>query len=222
MRLLLSASLLSADMARLRDEMRRVEEAGADLIHVDVMDGHFVPNITLGPVVVRALKRYAARPLDVHIMIRDPEAYADAFLDAGAARLTFHHEAAKDPVALARRIRERGAMPAVSVKPATPIEVLFPYLDEVGMALVMTVEPGFGGQKILPHCLEKVSVLRQKAGDRLDIEVDGGINLDTLPMAVRAGANVFVAGSAIFDSENITGTVREMKRLMAEHARALA
>ena len=218
MKFMLSPSLLSADMACLGDEVRRVEAAGADLIHVDVMDGHFVPNITVGPVVVRGLKRCAARPLDVHIMIENPERYADAFIDAGADILTFHHEAADDPRALAEHIRGRGIKPSVSMKPATPIDVVYPYLDALDMVLIMTVEPGFGGQSMMPECLAKATALRAQAGPDFDIEVDGGVSLETIADAARAGANVFVAGSAIFGSEDMTVTMREMRTLIENNA----
>jgi ribulose-phosphate 3-epimerase len=216
MRLMISPSLLSADMARLGEEVRRVEAAGADLIHVDVMDGHFVPNLTLGPVVVQAIKRHAKRPLDVHLMICDPEKYAGAFLEAGADILTFHIEAAKDVGQLARRIRSCGAKASISAKPATPIEQVFPFLDAVDMVLVMTVNPGFGGQAMMLECLPKISRLRREAGNEFDIEVDGGINLDTIKDVALAGANIIVAGNAIFSSKDPAGMIRRMKARLQE------
>jgi ribulose-phosphate 3-epimerase len=217
MRLMMSPSLLSADMSCLREEIHRVEAAGADLIHVDVMDGHFVPNITLGPVVVKAIKRHTKRPLDVHLMISEPERYVAAFLDAGADIITFHVEAAKDVRLLARMIRNHDAKPSISLRPATPIEEIYPYLDCLDMVLVMTVNPGFGGQELIPECLSKIAALREKAGRDFDIEADGGIHLDTIKDVAKAGANVIVAGSAIFGSKDINATMREMKARLQKY-----
>ena len=219
MRLMMSPSLLSADMSRLREEIKRVEAAGADMIHVDVMDGHFVPNLTLGPVVVKAIKRHAKRPLDVHLMISEPERYVGAFLDAGSNLITFHVEAAKDVRLLAKMIRARGAKASLSLRPATPIEDIYPYLDSLDMALVMTVNPGFGGQELIPECLHKIKALREKAGRKFDIEADGGINLDTIKEVAQAGANVIVAGEAIFGSKDIAATLREMRARLEKYSR---
>jgi len=217
MRLMLSPSLLSADMSCLREEVQRVEAAGADYVHVDVMDGHFVPNLTLGPVVVKWIKRHAKRPLDVHLMISEPERYVGAFLDAGADLITFHIEAAKDVPLLAKRIRDHDAKASISLRPATPIEEIYPYLDSLDMVLVMTVNPGFGGQELIPECLTKIEALRRKAGPKFDIEADGGINLDTVRAVARAGANVIVAGNAIFGSKDLPGTMREMRARLTKY-----
>jgi len=217
MRLMMSPSLLSADMSCLREEIHRVEAAGADMIHVDVMDGHFVPNITLGPVVVKAIKRHARRPLDVHLMISEPERYVGAFLDAGSDVITFHVEAAKDVRLLAKSIRDHDAKASLCLKPDTPIEDIDPYLDTLDMVLVMTVNPGFGGQELIPECLLKIAALRRKVGRKLDIEADGGIHLDTIKDVAQAGANVIVAGSAIFESKDINATMREMKARLEKY-----
>jgi ribulose-phosphate 3-epimerase len=218
MRLMLSPSLLSADMSKLGEEVRRIEAAGADLVHVDVMDGHFVPNITLGPVVVKAIKRHARRPLDVHLMIADPMKYAPAFLDAGSDIVTFHIEATDRPREVLKLIRQRGAKASISVKPATPVEKVFPLLDTLDMVLVMTVNPGFGGQDMIPDCLPKVAALRKEAGDNFDIEVDGGVNLDTIKDVAAVGANVVVAGNAIFGSRDVEQTMRDMRGRLEMHS----
>lgn len=179
-----------------------MEQAGADLLHVDVMDGHFVPNITIGAPVVRSLRRCVGIPLDVHLMIDDPQRYLSDFASAGADILTIHLEAAgDDPAGVLRRIRSLGVKPCISVKPATPVETVFPLLGEVDMVLIMTVEPGFGGQKLIEDTLPKIVSLHaelQRRGLDADIQVDGGVNAGNIGRLSRAGANVFVAGSAIF------------------------
>ncbi len=197
---LIAPSLLSADFARLAEEIARVERAGADWLHVDVMDGHFVPNLTIGPPVVAAIKAVAQRPLDVHLMIEEPLRYAPEFAKAGAHVLTFHVEVApgEQGLAVARAFREQGvALVGVSLKPDTPVEALDAVLGEVDLVLVMSVFPGFGGQRFMPEVLPKVRALRER-GFRGYIEMDGGINARTLPQCAAAGTDVFVAGSAIF------------------------
>jgi ribulose-phosphate 3-epimerase len=207
----IAPSLLSADFGRLADEVRRVEDAGADWLHVDVMDGHFVPNLTIGLPVVEALKRVARRPLDVHIMISDPLAYARRYVEAGATTLTFHVEAAKDAGAVIDAIVAAGGLPAMALNPDTPVERVTPWLERLSMVLVMSVFPGFGGQKFMPEVLPKLTALR-RAGFRGDLEIDGGIGPATIAAAAQAGANVFVAGSAIFGAPDVTARIAELRR----------
>jgi ribulose-phosphate 3-epimerase len=211
---LISPSLLSCDFARLAEEIARVEAAGADWLHVDVMDGHFVPNLTIGPPVVAAIGKVASRPLDVHLMITDPLRYAPEYARAGAHVLTFHYEAAES-VERAREVasafRRAGvAKVGVSLRPRTPVEVLWPLLDEVDLVLVMSVEPGFGGQKFMPEVLPKVRALRERGYDG-HVEMDGGLNDKTTPLCAEAGTNVFVAGSAIFGAEDLAAAIRGLR-----------
>ena len=198
----LAPSILSADFARLADEAARVEGV-ADLLHVDVMDNHFVPNLTLGPVVVDALRRATTLPLDLHLMIEDPDRWAPGYVEQGASLVTFHVEAARDPVQTARAIRSAGGRSGLALKPATPLAPYVDILPEFDMVLVMTVEPGFGGQRFLAEMLPKVAEARRAIAN-LDVdiwlEVDGGINADTAARCAEAGADVFVAGSAVFDA----------------------
>jgi ribulose-phosphate 3-epimerase len=198
----LAPSILSADFARLADEAARVEEV-ADLLHVDVMDNHFVPNLTLGPVVVASLRRATALPLDLHLMIEDPDRWAPGYVELGASIVTFHVEAADDPVQTARAIRAAGGRAGLALKPATPLAPYEDILSEFDMVLVMTVEPGFGGQSFIAEALPKVAEARRAIANRgldLWLEVDGGINADTAARCAEAGADVFVAGSAVFDA----------------------
>ncbi len=209
---LIAPSILSADFARLGEEVAAVETAGADIIHVDVMDGHFVPNLTIGPPVVKAIRRVTTLPLDVHIMISEPERYADAFCEAGADVLTFHVEAALDSVALCERIRSAGVRPGVAIRPSTSLRGLEAAIRAADMVLVMTVEPGFGGQAFMADQVEKVASVFDMVGGRSDIQVDGGINGETVVACGRAGANVIVAGSYVFRCEDLSKPIHLLRK----------
>ncbi|WP_224248839.1 ribulose-phosphate 3-epimerase [Hyalangium gracile] len=213
-RVLISPSLLSCDFGRLAEEVRAVEAAGADWIHVDVMDGRFVPNITIGPVVVEAIKRVATRPLDVHLMIVEPERYIEAFASAGADILTVHVEASPHLHRTLQHIRNVGARPAVVLNPSTPLSAVEEVLGEVEMVLVMSVNPGFGGQRFIEGAVDKVRRLRamlDARGLKVDIEVDGGINAETSKRVVEAGANVLVAGSYVFGAKDYAQAIRSLR-----------
>lgn len=212
---LIAPSILSADFSRLGEEVSAVEKAGADWIHVDVMDGHFVPNLTIGPVVVEGLSKKSKVPLDVHLMITDPDTYAPEFAKAGATSITIHQEATKDLLASIKKIRALGVRVGVSISPDTPVKKIENILSKVDLVLVMSVHPGFGGQKFIPASLEKVKKLnqiRKKNGLHFLIEIDGGINADTITSASTAGCDVFVAGSAIFKSKNYKKTIQELRK----------
>ena len=200
----IAPSILSADFARLGDDVKRAEEGGADWIHVDVMDGHFVPNLTIGAPVVKALRKVTELPLDVHLMIQRPEQLVDAFVEAGATYLTVHVEAAIHLHRTVERIRELGAKPGVSLNPATPISAIDEILPYVDLVLIMSVNPGFGGQRYIPTSTKKIAALRRMIDDRnlwgVEIEVDGGISPQTAPEVVEAGATALVAGAAVFNT----------------------
>lgn len=207
----ISPSMLASDYANLESELKKCENGGADLIHLDVMDGHFVPNISIGAPVIKAMKAVCSVAFDVHLMISDPIKYIDDFIDAGADIITFHTECDSDINKTIDKILSSGCKAALAVKPNTPIEEVYPYLDKLSMVLVMTVEPGFGGQSFMESTMPKIVKLREKCPD-LDIQVDGGINTETVKIAGRAGANVFVAGSAVFKSENPAETIMILKK----------
>ncbi len=195
-------SILSADFSRLGEEIVAVEKAGADMIHVDVMDGHFVPNLTIGPVVVKNARKCTKLPFDVHLMIENPEKYIGEFAKAGSDIITIHYEAVKDLKAIAQQIRDAGAKPGISIKPGTSEQVLKDTLTEWDLILVMSVEPGFGGQKFMPNAVEKLKNLRamiDASGKNILLEVDGGINAETIGFVLDAGADTIVAGSAVYD-----------------------
>jgi ribulose-phosphate 3-epimerase len=210
---MIAPSILSADFARLAEAADAV--SGADWLHVDVMDGHFVPNLTLGLPVVESLHKATDLPLDCHLMIDDPDRWSPGYAEAGAANVTFHVEAAADPVATARAIRAAGSLAGLAVKPGTPLEPYLDVLREFDTLLVMTVEPGFGGQQFMGEVLPKVQLARRevRAGHlRLFIEVDGGISADTIEAAAEAGADVFVAGSAVFGADDPGRAVEALRR----------
>jgi ribulose-phosphate 3-epimerase len=209
MKLRIAPSILSADFARLADAVQMAEEGGADWIHVDVMDGHFVPNITIGVPVVAALRRVTRLPLDVHLMIEQPGRYVDAFVDAGADWLTVHQEADPHLHRTVERIRQKGAHPGVSINPATPVAALSEILPYLDLVLVMSVNPGFGGQRFIPTSTAKIRALREELDSRslwpVEIEVDGGISPKTAPEVIAAGATVLVAGAAVFNEQGSVG-----------------
>lgn len=197
----ISPSILSADFARLGEEVRAVSDAGADLIHIDVMDGHFVPNLTIGPGVVKALRKHSDKPFDVHLMISPVDAYIEAFAEAGADYISFHAEAGAHMHRTLQLIKSFGVKAGIALNPGTDANVVDSILDELDLILVMSVNPGFGGQSFIESQLRKIEVLRQKieaTGRNIDLEVDGGINLETAPKAIAAGADMLVAGTATF------------------------
>ena len=206
----ISPSVLASDFANLESELKKCSDGGAELIHLDVMDGHFVPNISIGAPVIAALDKVCETPFDVHLMISDPLFYIDDFIKAGADIITFHVECESYIEKTIDKIVDAGCKAALAVKPNTPIDAVYPYLDKLSMVLVMTVEPGFGGQSFMESTMPKIKELRAKCPD-IDIQVDGGINADTVKIAGKAGANVFVAGSAVFKSDNPAATIKLLK-----------
>ena len=209
----ISPSILASDYANLQSELDRISTS--DLIHVDVMDGHFVPNISIGAPVVASIKKVCNIPFDVHLMISNPLDYVEDFANAGADIICFHTECDSDVEKTVDKIISLGKKPALAIKPATPVDDVVKYLDKLSMVLVMTVEPGFGGQSFMESTMPKIEAIR-KINPDIDIEVDGGINPETIKIASRAGANVFVAGSAVFKSENPAQTIALLKQNAAD------
>ena len=221
----LAPSILSADFARLGEQVREAEQAGADRIHVDVMDGHFVPNITIGPLVVKAVRAATKTPLDVHLMITDPDRYLDDFAKAGADLLCVHLEACTHLHRTIQHIKSLGKKAAVALNPHSPLDGLRYVLEDLDMVLLMTVNPGFGGQSFIPNVVPKIRELRAEVDRRklaVDIEVDGGIKVDNVHVVAEAGANVYVSGSGIFSEKNYGETIRAMRASAAKSLKLTA
>jgi ribulose-phosphate 3-epimerase len=210
----ISASILAANPVRLEEEIKRIEGAAIDLIHIDVMDGHFVPNITMGPFIVKGIKKITRVPLDIHLMISHPEFYVKDFADAAGEDdfITFHIETTRMPEAIISFIKSRGLKAGVSLNPLTPVKSIERLIESLDMALVMSVNPGFEGQKFIPEVLPKIAALRNASPDKLEIEVDGGINTETITQTVRQGANVIVAATAIFKADDPCAAIRTLRQ----------
>lgn len=218
--MLIAPSLLSCDFSQMGQEIKRMELAKADFMHLDVMDGHFVPNITFGAPVIKTVRSYTDVPFDVHLMISEPLKYIDDFADAGADIITFHVESDSDIKETIEKIKSRGVKPGLVIKPNTPASAVFPYLSDLYMVLIMTVEPGFGGQSFMEDMLPKVSEIRNEAdkvNPQLLIEVDGGIAENTIAKASKAGVDICVAGTAVFKAEDSTQAIANLKRIADEN-----
>ena len=215
----IAPSILSADFSRLKDEIQGVEAAGADWLHVDVMDGHFVPNITIGPVVVESIRKVTKIPLDVHLMITDPDKYAPEFIKAGADWVSIHPETCQDPHLSLKKIRDLGAKASIAVNPDVPLERVTGCFSDIDMILMMTVFPGFGGQAFIPDVLPKIEQVRRMIDQKrlsILVEADGGIKVDNIDRVVRAGAVVIVSGSGIFKTPNYHQTIHQMRKAVSE------
>ena len=218
--LYIAPSLLAADFSNLERDVKAVTNAGANYLHLDVMDGAFVPNISFGAPVIGAIRRCTNLIFDVHLMINDPIRYIDDFVKAGADLITIHYESCDDPLKVLRYIRSKEVRCAIAISPATPVEVLYPLLSEVDMVLIMTVVPGFGGQKLIPETLPKIKAVKEYIdanGLKVDIQVDGGITSDNIGLLTEAGANIIVAGSAIFRAPKPSVVINEMRKQAAAH-----
>jgi len=214
----IAPSILSADFSRLGEEVRAVEKAGADVIHVDVMDGHFVPNITIGPLVVQGLKKLTSLPLDVHLMIEKPERYIEAFAQAGSDWITIHAEVCSNLKRMIKKIRRLNVRPGIVLKPATSLKTLYPVLDAIDLVLIMSVNPGFGGQSFIPSALKKIERLRRIIDQNqypLEIEVDGGVKAENIKEVSKAGGDIFVVGTGIFKTKDYEETIRKLRQEIA-------
>ncbi len=214
----IAPSILSADFSRLGDEVRAVEKAGADVIHVDVMDGHFVPNITIGPLVVQGLKKLTSLPLDVHLMIENPERYIEAFAQAGSDWITVHAEVCPHLKRMIKKIRQLKVRPGIVLKPATSLKILYPVLDEIDLVLIMSVNPGFGGQSFIPSTLKKIERLRRIIDQNqypFEIEVDGGVKIENIGGVSKAGGDIFVVGTGIFKTKDYEETIHTLRQEIA-------
>lgn len=209
--------MLKCDFGNLQRDVSLLESGGADVLHLDVMDGHFVPNLSYGPVVIERLRELTELPFDTHLMISDPARYLDDFLNAGCDWMTFHVEAVPEPVPLLRRIRERGAVAGVALSPGTPVEKVLPILGECDQVLVMSVEPGFGGQSFMPRVLDKVKQIVERRESGPLIAIDGGIGPKTIAAAAEAGAESFVVGSAIFETADYPAAIADLRECAAAH-----
>ncbi len=209
---IISPSILSADFANLGQQVKLASDAGAKYIHIDIMDGHFVPNLTMGPCVVESIRKYTDAVFDVHLMIENPEKYIESFVKSGADLITVHIETTDDMPALIKLIRSYGVKVGITLNPPTPVEAVLPYIDDADMVLVMTVNPGFGGQSLIEDCLDKIRTIRKLYPDK-DIEIDGGVKMSNLKQVVDAGANIIVAGSAVFGADNPADVIKDMINL---------
>ncbi len=216
----IAPSILSADFWKLGEDIKMVEAAGAHVVHIDVMDGHFVPNITIGPLIVKAIKGKTTMPLDVHLMIENPGQYLEAFIKAGADYLTIHYEASTHLHREIQLIKAAGVKAGVSLNPHTPLNVLDDIIHDLDLILIMSVNPGFGGQSFIPHTLKKLeqlkSMLKEKNLEHIEVEVDGGVKLNNIGEIAAAGADILVAGSAIYNAENPTATIAEMNKILSD------
>jgi len=211
----IAPSILSADFSCLGEEVGAVEKAGADVIHVDVMDGHFVPNITIGPLVVKGLKKLTSLPLDVHLMIERPERYVEAFAEAGSDWITIHAEVCSHLKGMVKRLRQLKVRPGIVLKPATSLKTLYPVLNDLDLVLIMSVNPGFGGQSFIPSALKKIERLRKivdQDGYPLEIEVDGGVKVENIREVAKAGGDIFVVGTGIFKTKDYEETLRMLRQ----------
>ncbi len=216
----IAPSILSADFARLKEEIEVVERGGADMLHIDVMDGHFVPNLTIGPPVVKAIRKYTDLPLDAHLMITNPDDFIEPFATSGAQYLTVHAEVCPHLHRTIHNIKQHGMKAGVSLNPATPLHAIDDIIGELDMVLIMSVDPGFGGQAFIPSCLQKIARLRQQLEKRglsqIEIEVDGGISVKNIREVAEAGVTIFVAGSAIFNASDPGEMIQQMKQACAK------